>query len=128
MLANVYLLAGRRDDAHTTALRALDLARRYYEKGPEAWALYLIAESEERSDAAAAERVAQDYLTALRRSEELGMRPLSAHCHLGLGQLNATLGDAQNARTHLECALGLYREMGMQHWPEQAEASLHALG
>lgn len=55
------------------------------------------------------------------------MRPLSAHCHLGLGKLHAAFGDAANARDHLSAALSAYRELGMQHWPDQAEAGLRAL-
>jgi hypothetical protein len=79
------------------------------------------------SQSAGAEESGQAYLIALRRSEELGMRPLTAHCHLGLGQLYALLRAAPKAREHLGQALALYREMGMQHWPEQAEAELRAL-
>jgi len=126
-LSTVYLLAGRREDAHTTAEQALELARLYYEKGPEAWALYLLAASEDLSQTNTPEDARLGYLVALRRSEELGMRPLSAHCHLGLGQLHASLGDVGQAREHLSNALAIYRELGMHHWPEQAEAGLRAL-
>ena len=55
------------------------------------------------------------------------MRPLSAHCLLGLGQLHAMHGENQNAREHLERAQALYLEMGMRTWPEQAESALKAL-
>ena len=127
MLANVYLLAGCHEDAHATAQQALELARRYHEKGPEAWAMYLLAASEDLSRGAEAEQVRLSYLAALRRSEELGMRPLSAHCHFGLGQLHATLGNTQNAREYLEQAQTLYREMGMRTWPEQVESALKVL-
>jgi tetratricopeptide (TPR) repeat protein len=127
LLANVYLLAGRREDAHAAAHQALELARRYHEKGPEAWAFYLLAASEDVSGAAGMEEARLGYLAALRQSEELGMRPLSAHCRLGFGQLHATLGDARSAREYLEQALALYRDMSMQHWPEQAEEALRAL-
>jgi hypothetical protein len=58
---------------------------------------------------------------------ELGMRPLVAHCHLGLGQLHAKLGDAEKARDYLGMALSNYRELDMQHWPQQAEAELRRL-
>ena len=73
-------------------------------------------------------RQAEDlYSQCLARAEMLGMRPLSAHCHLGLGQLYVALGDAPKARERLEQALLRYREMGMQLWLEQAESALRAL-
>jgi hypothetical protein len=55
------------------------------------------------------------------------MRPLTAHCYLGLGQLDTMLGEVPKAREHLGRALNLYREMGMQLWLEQAETTLEAL-
>jgi tetratricopeptide (TPR) repeat protein len=62
LLANAYLLAGRRKDAQAAARQALDLAQRYQEKGPEAWAFYLLAASEEPSRNAAREELRQAYL------------------------------------------------------------------
>ena len=56
--------------------------------------------------------------------EELGMRPLLAHCHLGLGTLYATLGRRDTARTALAAAIDLYRAMDMPFWRPQAEALL----
>jgi hypothetical protein len=38
------------------------------------------------------------YQQALIVGEELGMRPLVAHCHHGLGQLYATVGCRAEAR------------------------------
>jgi class 3 adenylate cyclase/tetratricopeptide (TPR) repeat protein len=126
MLANTYLLAGRREEAHAAALQALELASRYQEKGPEAWALYLLAASRDLAANDAEEAARREYLSALSRSEELGMRPLTAHCHLGVGQLHLTCRDATRAREHLGKALALYREMGMQHWLTQAESVLNS--
>jgi hypothetical protein len=50
------------------------------------------------------------------------MRPLVAHCHLGLGKLCRRKGDAAKAQEHLTTAATMYREMGMDFWLEQAEA------
>jgi hypothetical protein len=57
-------------------------------------------------------------------ASELGMRPLLAHCHLGLGRLSGRQSDAARAREHLATATALYREMGMIFWLEKAEAAL----
>jgi class 3 adenylate cyclase/tetratricopeptide (TPR) repeat protein len=126
-LANTYLLAGRREDAHSTARKALELAPRYHEKGPEAWALYLLAASDSASRTKDRVHFQRAYRDALTLAEELEMRPLVAHCHLGLGQMYSGFGDTIKAREQLERALAMYREMAMQHWPEQAEAALQEL-
>ena len=76
-LGEAYLLKGRPDDALLLAYRALDVARRYYECGNQAWALRLLGESATTRD------------QALTLGEGLGMRLLVAHCHLGLGTLYA---------------------------------------
>ena len=55
------------------------------------------------------------------------MRPLVAHCHLGLGKLYRRT-DEQQAQEHLATATTMYREMGMTYWLEQAEAEVSGRG
>ena len=55
------------------------------------------------------------------------MRPLVAHCHLGLGKLYRRTDKRKRAREHLTTATTLYREMGMAYWLEQAEAEMREL-
>ena len=50
------------------------------------------------------------------------MRPLVAHCHLGLGKLYGRTGDHPKANGHLTTATTMYGEMGMAFWLEKAEA------
>ena len=52
------------------------------------------------------------------------MRPLAAHCHLGLGKLYRGIGDGAKAQEHLTTAATMYREMDMGFWLEKAEAEL----
>jgi hypothetical protein len=52
------------------------------------------------------------------------MRPLQAHCHLGLGTLYAQTGQVAQARAELSAAIDLYRAMDMTFWLPQAEAAL----
>ena len=51
------------------------------------------------------------------------MRPLLAHCHLGLGQLYGQTSRDEQARTALSAAIDLYRAMDMTFWLPQAEAA-----
>ena len=71
-----------------------------------------------------AQQAEAHYRQALALAEELGMRPLQAHCHRGLGTLYATTGQREQARTALSTAIELYRAMEMTFWLPQAEAAL----
>jgi phage terminase small subunit len=72
----------------------------------------------------AVEPAASHYRQALALAEELGMHPLQAHCHLGLGTLYSKGGQREPARAELAAALALYRAMGMTFWLPRAEAVL----
>jgi tetratricopeptide (TPR) repeat protein len=86
-VSEAYLLAGRVQEVAQLAGRALDLARAYKERGHEAWALRLLGEVAAHQAPPEIEPAAHHYRQALALAEELGMRPLVAHCHLGLGTL-----------------------------------------
>ncbi len=55
------------------------------------------------------------------------MRPLVAHCHLGLGGLCGRTGNLEQAQEHLTTATTMYREMDMRFWLEKAEAEMAGL-
>jgi hypothetical protein len=50
------------------------------------------------------------------------MRPLVAHCHLGLAQLHRRACDRPKAEEHLTVATTMYREIGMSGWAEKVGA------
>ena len=56
-------------------------------------------------------------------ADELGMRPLVAHCHLGLGKLYRRTGKREQVQEHLTTATTMYREMEMPFWLEKAKAA-----
>jgi len=64
------------------------------------------------------------YRQALALAEELGMRPLLAHCYRGLGTLYAMTGQQEQARTALSTAVELYQAMDMTFWLPETEATL----
>src|SRR5262245_59269700 len=96
-LSEAYLLAGRLEEARQRAEQALDLARQYQLRGNQAWALWLLGKSTARQASPEGEPAASHYSQALTLAEELGMRPLQAHCHLGLGTLYAAVGQREPA-------------------------------
>jgi tetratricopeptide (TPR) repeat protein len=126
-LSEAYLLAGRHDDARQNAERALDLARAHKEAGYEGWALRLLAQIVLASDPSDASEATEYGSKALTIAEELGMRPLMAHCHLVLGRSLAQGADLGAARQHLAAASRLLEEMDMQAWLGQARAELERL-
>jgi sugar phosphate isomerase/epimerase len=89
-------------------------------------ALRLLGEIASRRDPP--EHAAGHYRDALALAEELGMRPLVAHCHLGLGKLSRRTGKREQAREHLITATTMYREMDMRFWLDQAEAEIGVQG
>jgi class 3 adenylate cyclase/tetratricopeptide (TPR) repeat protein len=127
-LSEAYLLAGRMDDAITQALRALDLSRDHKERGHQAWVCRLLGEIAAREDPLDIAKAENHYRQALALAEELGMRPLIAHCHVGLGKLYRRIGNLQRAKEHLTTATTMMGEMEMGLWLERAEAELKELG
>jgi tetratricopeptide (TPR) repeat protein len=123
-LSEAYLLAGRTEDALERAQRALDLSRDYKQRGYEAYALRLLGDIAARRHPPEATQAEAHYRQALAMADELGMRPLVAHCHHGLGRLYCQMGRAEEARTELSAAIDLYRAMDMTSWLPQAEAAL----
>ncbi len=132
-LAQGYLCATRFADASACAEKALDLSRTHKERGHEALALKLLGDivcqraganksSPINSDASGASE--NFYRQAAALADSLGMAPLRAHCHGGLGELYAAAGAAEKARRELAAALELYRAMDMKYWLPRYETSL----
>jgi tetratricopeptide (TPR) repeat protein len=123
-LGEASLLAGQLDDARAAADRGLELTRERGERGHEAWALRLLGEIASHPDHADAVAAEAHYGAAMALASELEMRPLVAHCHLGLGRLSRRPGDAARAREHLATATAMYGDMGMGLWLERAAATV----
>lgn len=126
-LGETYLLAGRVDHAAESAQHALQLSRKHKERGREAYALRLLGEIASGGDTLDVEKAEVSYREAAALGEELGMRPLLAHCHLGLGRLYSRAARRAAAEEHLATAVATFRELEMPFWLEPAEAALRSL-
>jgi Tetratricopeptide repeat len=93
----------------------------------EAWAFRLIADASSQGDSSDMVTAADHYHRARTLSQQLGMRPLVAHCHLGLGKLYRRIGDQAKASEHLSTATTMYREMDIRFWLEKADAELRGV-
>ena len=124
LLGEACLCADRVDEASTAAQWALSLATERGQRGDAAAALYVLGDIAAHRDPPDIEQAEVHYRQALALAEELGMRPLQAHCHRGLGTLYATIGQQEQARAELSAAIVLYRAMDMTFWLPQTEAAL----
>ena len=123
-LSEAQLLAGHIDKAVPLAQRALELSHKHKERGHQAWSRRLLGEIVAQCDPPQVKQAEDYYRQALTLAEELGMRPLQAHCHRGLGMLYAAIGQREQARAALTAAIALYRAMAMTFWLPETEAAL----
>ena len=108
-------------------MRALTLARERSERCHEAYALRLLGEVAAHGDPPGVETAAGRYRDAMNLASEIGMCPLVAHCHFGLGKLDRRAGKRQEAQEHFTTATTMYREMDMRFWLEKAGAEMGEL-
>ena len=73
----------------------------------EAWILRLLGEIHARRDASEIDQLEDHYRRLAASGNELKMRPLIAHCHLGLGDLYTQLNQSDKAQTELSAAVDL---------------------
>ena len=83
-LGEIYRRAGQLDNAETTARAALEFAQRHGEAGNEAWIHVLLGDiAFDRGEVRAA---SEHFAEARKLAGTLGMGPLVASCHVGLGR------------------------------------------
>jgi tetratricopeptide (TPR) repeat protein len=123
-LGETHLLPGHLEEAHNLAERTLALTRKHQERGNEAYAPRLLGDIATRREPLDIKPAESHYQHALALARELGMRPLQAHCHRGLGTLYCQTGRDALARAALSTAIEMYRAMEMTFWLPQTEAAL----
>jgi hypothetical protein len=118
-LGEAELALGREEEARRAGEEALDFARAGKLRGFEAYALRLLGDVAARSGRRFEGDAAALFREVIELAGQLGMRPLVAHGHLGLGLLGI------RARVdNLREAARLFREMDMPAWQERAEREL----
>jgi DNA-binding SARP family transcriptional activator/tetratricopeptide (TPR) repeat protein len=116
LLGEGYLLVGEFEEALTRAGRALGLSRERGERGNEGWSLRLTGAALSALRPRSESEIADSYRSALVIAEDLGMEPLRAHCHLGLGRLERQAGRAAGGDGHHSMARRLFETMAMTRW------------
>ena len=98
-LSEALLLVGRVDEAQTLAERLRELSRTHTGHGYRAHAYRLLGDVATHRGPPDIAQAEAHYCQALTLAEALGMRPLQAHCHRGLGTLYARLARPEQARS-----------------------------
>jgi tetratricopeptide (TPR) repeat protein len=119
-LAEAHVKAERAETAFPVAAQALDLAQELRERGHEAHVLRLLASIEMEREPPNLDRAEEGYRKALAIAEELGMRPLQAHCQLGLGRIYQRSCDGEAAAL-IAAARDLFQAMDITFWLQDAE-------
>jgi len=117
-LGRACLLLGRLDEAHRLAERAVESSSS--QLGFAAHAVHLLGDIATHPERLDAETGEGHYRRALALAEPRGMRPLIAHCNLGLAKLYRSTGQHRSAEKHLSTATVMYRDMDMPFWLERA--------
>jgi class 3 adenylate cyclase/tetratricopeptide (TPR) repeat protein len=128
LLGEGFLATGDALRAGEIGERALALARAHGERGHEAAALRLLGDVAASQQPAQLTTATERYTAAIAIAEELGLRPLLARTHLGLGQLHRRGGRMLEAEEHLATAVVLFSDLGMRAWLDRTEPELRALG
>jgi tetratricopeptide (TPR) repeat protein len=120
-------LTGRVEDALAYATEALNRYTPEESKVFRAETFRLLGDIHASSNLADVETAEGHYHESLALANELGMRPLQAHCHRGLGKLYRRTGQSEQARTELTTAIEMYRDMEMTFWLPETETALAAV-
>jgi tetratricopeptide (TPR) repeat protein len=128
LLGEGFLATGDALRAAEVAERSLQLARAHGERGHEAAALRLLADIAASQDPPLFTAAIDRFAAAIAIAEELGLRPLLARAHLGVGQLHRRGGQMLEAEAHLATAVVMFSDLGMRTWLDRTEPELRALG
>ena len=116
-ISRACVLLGRLDKARH--LGDCSVASSQRQPGFRAHALHLLGDLASHPDQFDAESGVAHYQQALALAQSHGMRPLVAHCYLGLSKLYRRTGKPEQARENVTAATTMYREMDMGFWCEQ---------
>jgi DNA-binding SARP family transcriptional activator len=123
-----HLSAGRLDEAHGYAQQALELTVRVGARADESRARHLLGEIACQGKPSEDDQALAHFTAALALATELGMAPLQARCHLGLGEVHQRLRRADEARRELAHAAAMLRAMQMSYWLVRSGALLSSAG
>ena len=121
-LGEAYLHTDQVKEATNVVQLALQNSLDYYQRGAGAWAHWLFGEINTRADNLGAAEC--HYRKAMALASQLGMAPLLAHCHFGLGKGYGLVSKNEQSQEHLLAAASVYRTLEMASWIREIEMTL----
>jgi len=88
-VSGAYIIAVETTKRRRSLDVVLELSRESKDQGSHAWLLRNLGDLTARHVPLDLEQAEANYGAALGLAQQLGMRPLQAHCHLGLGDVHA---------------------------------------
>jgi tetratricopeptide (TPR) repeat protein len=126
-LGAAYVLDGRLGEATRIGQDRLAAAQQAGERVVEGHLLKLLGDIAAHPARFEVDTAEAHYRQSQALAEALSLRPLLAHCHLGLGILSQRAGKQREARGDLETAETMFGEMDMRYWREQAKMAMAEL-
>jgi tetratricopeptide (TPR) repeat protein len=121
-LGRACLSLGRLHDAQRLGEHAVNCSQ--HQLGYAAHGLHLLGDVATHPDRFDAESGESQYRKSLALAERSRMRPLVAHCQLGIGKIYRRTGRPKEARDLFTSASAMYDNMNMSFWATQAEAEM----
>jgi DNA-binding SARP family transcriptional activator/tetratricopeptide (TPR) repeat protein len=121
-LGHAALRLGRVAEARRLGERAIGFSRRH--GGFAAHAEHLLGAIAAHPDVFDPDAAESHYRAALALAVPRGMRPLVAHCHLGLGGICASMSKRAQAIERLTTAARMYRELDLPFWLARVSEAL----
>ena len=119
-LGHACLSIGACDEARRFGHRSVESSQ--HQPGFTAHAHLLLGDIALHPDQFDAETSTAHYQKALALAERYGMRPIVAHCNLGIGHVYRRTGKLKQARESITTATNMYREMDMTFWVTRGES------
>jgi tetratricopeptide (TPR) repeat protein len=127
-LGEVHLIAGRLAEALAAAESAAAICEQHGQHATHAAVLRLLGDVHAASGPSHWDGGAAAYHRAVVMTDRLGLRPLAARCHLGLGRLWAQRGDPEGAARELLVATDIAQAIGLESLAATARSVRRSLG
>ena len=120
--------AGDPEDATRFATKTLELSRKNNEKCYEGWAKSLLGCVRAKTQPSASSQEEAIILDGIRILEERRLAAPAQLAYRFLGELYSAIGEREKARTALQTAVRMGKDMGMVYWLDKAQELLRAVG
>jgi len=128
--ANLSLIhhdSGNLSEAQNCAEKALELSQKYHGRDMEGWSRICLGRMKAKNNPSQLDQAEDSTLQGIQIVTELKLKPYAAFGYFCLGEMHADAGNREDALKNLKKAEIMYREMGIDFWPERVREVLERL-